>query len=108
MSPKAHNPAARWTWCDRCRHRGYHSRSDAKTVRKRHPGEKGMSVYPCPHAKGLFHLGHRPDAARVPDIVENDRFARPVKRGEEASLVVPCCHARKLGRARGAVHLGGP
>ena len=62
MSPKAHNPAARWTWCDRCRHRGYHSRSDAKTVRKRHPGEKGISVYPCPHAKGLFHLGHRPDA----------------------------------------------
>ncbi len=62
MSPRAHNPAARWTWCTTCQHRGYHTRSDAKTVRKRHPGEKGMAVYPCPHTPGLFHLGHRPDA----------------------------------------------
>jgi len=48
MSPRAHNPAARWTWCATCNHRGYHTRRDAKTVRKRHPGEKGIAVYPCP------------------------------------------------------------
>ncbi|PQP16413.1 hypothetical protein C5613_36590 [Rhodococcus opacus] len=45
-----------------CHHRGYHSRADAKAVRKRHHGEKGLAVFVCPHTTGLFHLGHRPDA----------------------------------------------
>ncbi|MGO4203647.1 hypothetical protein AB4Z09_18220 [Rhodococcus sp. TAF43] len=62
MNPRAHNPIARWTWCEKCEHRGYHARSDAKTVRKRHHGEKGMSVFVCPHTDGMFHVGHRPDA----------------------------------------------
>ncbi|MDI9979394.1 hypothetical protein [Rhodococcus sp. IEGM 1307] len=56
------NPAARWTFCTLCHHRGYHSRADAKAVRKRHPGEKGLAVFVCPHTTGLFHIGHRPDA----------------------------------------------
>ncbi len=68
MSPRAHNPAARWTWCTTCRHRGYHARGDAKTVRKRHRGEKGMAVFPCPHTPGLFHVGHRPEALSSGEI----------------------------------------
>lgn len=58
---RAHNPAARWKWCETCKHRGYHGRSDARAVRKRHHGEKGLAVYSCPHTSGLFHVGHRPD-----------------------------------------------
>lgn len=68
MSPRAHNPAARWTWCTTCRHRGYLARGDAKAVRKRHRGEKGMAVFPCPHTAGLFHVGHRPDALSSGEI----------------------------------------
>ncbi|WP_137725617.1 hypothetical protein [Prescottella subtropica] len=68
MSPRAHNPSARWTWCEKCGHRGYHARSDAKTVRKRHHGEKGLAVYACPHTDGLFHVGHRPEALSSGDI----------------------------------------
>ncbi|MFC9839683.1 hypothetical protein ACFVKB_38755 [Rhodococcus sp. NPDC127530] len=62
MTSRAHNPAARWTFCHLCHHRGYHSRADAKAVRKRHPGEKGLAVFLCPHTPGLFHIGHRPEA----------------------------------------------
>ncbi|MFC9768645.1 MULTISPECIES: hypothetical protein [Rhodococcus] len=62
MTSRAHNPAARWTFCHLCHHRGYHSRADAKAVRKRHPGEKGLAVFVCPHTTGLFHIGHRPNA----------------------------------------------
>lgn len=62
MSSRAHNPAARWTFCEGCDHRGYHSRADAKAVRRRHPGEKGLAVFVCPHTVGLFHIGHRPEA----------------------------------------------
>ncbi len=62
MSSRAHNPSTRWIWCGRCQHRGYLTRGDAKTVRKRHRGEKGMAVFACPHLDGLFHIGHRPDA----------------------------------------------
>ncbi|TCN53468.1 hypothetical protein EV641_106112 [Rhodococcus sp. SMB37] len=68
MSPRAHNPSARWTWCGRCEHRGYLTRGDAKAVRKRHHGEKGMAVFPCPHTEGLFHVGHRPDALSSGEI----------------------------------------
>ena len=62
MSPRAHNPAARWTSCEKCGHRGYHTRGDAKVVRKRHHGAKGMAVFACPHTEGLFHVGYRPNA----------------------------------------------
>jgi len=62
MTSRAHNPAARWTFCSLCHHRGYHSRADARAVRKRHPGEKGLAVFVCPHTAGLFHIGHRPEA----------------------------------------------
>ncbi|RZI53463.1 MAG: hypothetical protein EOP16_02730 [Pseudonocardia sp.] len=64
MTSRAHhnNPAARWTFCSLCHHRGYHSRADARAVRRRHPGEKGLAVFVCPHTTGLFHIGHRPDA----------------------------------------------
>lgn len=62
MSPRAHNPAARWTLCEKCGHRGYHTRGDAKVARKRHHGAKGMAVFACPHIEGLFHVGHRPNA----------------------------------------------
>lgn len=71
MSFRAHNPAARWTWCAPCQHRGYHSRGDAKAVRKRHRGQKGMSVFVCPHHSGLFHLGHRPTALSSGHIDRN-------------------------------------
>ncbi|MGB7234875.1 MAG: hypothetical protein WBD41_02740 [Rhodococcus sp. (in: high G+C Gram-positive bacteria)] len=64
-SPRAHNPAARYIWCPQCGHRGYHTRTDAKAVRKRHRG-KGMTIFTCPYltAAGttLFHLGHQPAA----------------------------------------------
>ncbi len=62
MSHRAHNPSARWTSCEKCGHRGYHTRGDAKTVRKQHHGDKGMSVFACPHTEGMFHVGHRPNA----------------------------------------------
>lgn len=68
MSPRAHNPAARWTSCAKCGHRGYHTRGDAKAVRKRHHGEKGMAVFACPHTEGLFHVGHRPEALSSGEI----------------------------------------
>ncbi len=62
MSSRAHNPSARWIWCATCTHRGYLTRGDARSVRKRHRGEKGLAVFACPHVDGLFHVGHRPDA----------------------------------------------
>jgi len=63
MTSRAHNnPAARWTFCSLCHHRGYRSRADARAVRRRHPGEKGLAVFVCPHTTGLFHIGHRPEA----------------------------------------------
>lgn len=71
MSPRAHNPAARWTSCGKCGHRGYHSRGDAKVVRKRHHGAKGMAVFACPHTEGLFHVGHRPNALSSGQIDRN-------------------------------------
>lgn len=71
MSPRAHNPAARWTSCEKCGHRGYHTRGDAKAVRKRHHGTKGMAVFSCPHTKGLFHVGHRPNALSSGEIDRN-------------------------------------
>jgi hypothetical protein len=48
--------------CEKCGHRGYHTRGDAKVARKRHHGAKGMAVFACPHTEGLFHVGHRPNA----------------------------------------------
>lgn len=48
--------------CERCHHRGYYTRDDAKAVRKRHHGAKGMAVFACPHTNGMFHIGHRPAA----------------------------------------------
>lgn len=71
MSPRAHNPAARWTTCEKCGHRGYRSRGDAKVVRKRHHGAKGMAVFACPHTEGLFHVGHRPNALSSGQIDRN-------------------------------------
>ncbi len=71
MSPRAHNPAARWTTCEKCGHRGYHTRGDAKAVRKRHHGAKGMAVFACPHTEGLFHVGHRPNALSSGQIDRN-------------------------------------
>ena len=71
MSPRAHNPAARWTTCEKCGHRGYHTRGDAKVVRKRHHGAKGMAVFACPHTEGLFHVGHRPNALSSGQIDRN-------------------------------------
>lgn len=68
MSPRAHNPAARWTACEKCGHRGYHTRGDAKVVRKRHHGVKGLAVFACPHTEGLFHVGHRPNALSSGEI----------------------------------------
>lgn len=68
MRPRAHNPAARWTFCNDCKHRGYHARGDAKAVKKRHPGEKGIAVFACPHTDGMFHVGHRPEALSRGDI----------------------------------------
>ena len=65
QSPRAHKPASRWIWCTDCGHRGYHTRSDAKAVRKHHRG-KGLTIFTCPHRTGdetdLFHLGHQPVA----------------------------------------------
>ncbi|RYF60225.1 MAG: hypothetical protein EOO27_06635 [Comamonadaceae bacterium] len=60
--PRSHNPAARWIWCRRCKLRSYLARSDAKSVRRRHHGSKGLSVFPCPHNPGQYHVGHRPTA----------------------------------------------
>lgn len=60
--PRSHNPAARWTWCAHCEHRGYLARADAKKVRKRHQIQKSLAVFPCPHTAGLYHVGHRPAA----------------------------------------------
>ena len=71
MSPRAHNPSARWTTCEKCGHRGYHTRGDAKVVRKRHHGAKGMAVFACPHTEGLFHVGHRPSALSSGEIDRN-------------------------------------
>ncbi len=71
MSPRAHQPAARWTTCEKCGHRGYHTRGDAKVVRKRHHGAKGMAVFACPHTEGLFHVGHRPNALSSGEIDRN-------------------------------------
>lgn len=71
MTRRPHRPASFWTWCNDCEHRGYHNRNDAKTVRKRHHGEKGMSVYACPHNDGMFHVGHRPEALSSGDIDRN-------------------------------------
>lgn len=61
---RTHNRAANWIMCHRCGkngHRGYHSRADARYVRKRHPGD-ALSIFRCPHTAGLFHLGHPPKA----------------------------------------------
>ena len=71
MSPRAHNPAARWTMCEKCGHRGYHTRGDAKVARKRHHGAKGLAVFACPHTEGLFHVGHRPNALSSGEIDRN-------------------------------------
>ena len=60
--PRSHNPAARWIWCRRCKLRGYLARTDAKSVRRRHHGSKGLSVFPCPHNPSQYHVGHRPPA----------------------------------------------
>jgi len=68
MSSRAHNPSARWTWCATCAHRGYLTRGDARAVRRRHRGEKGLAVFACPHVDGLFHVGHRPDALSSGEI----------------------------------------
>lgn len=74
---RAHNPAARWRWCEKCEHRGYHERSDAKSVRKkRHHGEKGLAVYSCPHTAGLFHVGHRPSTLSNGEIDRGQLQAR--------------------------------
>lgn len=37
-------------------------------VRKRQQGEKGMSVFACPHTEGSFHIGHRADASSIGEI----------------------------------------
>ena len=79
MSPRAHNPAARWTTCEKCGHRGYHTRGDAKAVRKRHHGSKGMAVFACPHTEGLFHVGHRPHALSSGQIDRNLLRAQALK-----------------------------
>lgn len=68
MSPRAHNPSARWVWCSLCDHRGYLTRGDARAVKKRHRGEKGMAVFSCPHGTDLFHVGHRPEALSSGEI----------------------------------------
>jgi hypothetical protein len=59
---RSHNPSARWTWCRRCKQRGYFLRSDAKTVRKRLYTTRGLAVFPCPHNNDLYHVGQRPTA----------------------------------------------
>lgn len=81
MSPRAHNPAARWTSCEKCGHRGYHTRGDAKVVRKRHHGAKGMAVFSCPHTEGLFHVGHRPNALSCGEIDRNLLRVQALKSG---------------------------
>ena len=81
MTPRAHNPAARWTWCQNCNHRGYHTRGDAKAVRKRHHGEKGMAVFVCPHTDSLFHVGHRPEALSSGEIGRDHLRAQAVHGG---------------------------
>ncbi|NMM90394.1 hypothetical protein B2J88_39715 [Rhodococcus sp. SRB_17] len=68
---RAHNPSARWSMCQRCNHRGYYTRDDAKTVKKRHHGVRGMAVFVCPHTKGMFHVGHRPAALSAGIIDRN-------------------------------------
>lgn len=60
MARQAHNPSARWRQCSQCDARMYFSRKDAKTVRGRHQNRTGLTVYPCPHAVGGYHIGRRP------------------------------------------------
>ena len=81
MSPRAHNPAARWTTCAKCGHRVYHMRGDAKVVRKRHHGTKGMAVFACPHTEGLFHVGHRPNTLSSGQIDRNLLRIQALKSG---------------------------
>lgn len=57
--------------CKRCKHRGYYTRDDAKTVKKQHHGAKGMAVFSCPHTDGMFHVGHRPEALSA-GIIDRD------------------------------------
>ncbi|WP_280381358.1 hypothetical protein [Nocardia wallacei] len=50
-----------FVWCDRCAHRGYIAKADAKAARSAHRGRrKGLSVYRCPHDGTTWHYGPRP------------------------------------------------
>lgn len=70
---RAHNPASRWVMCDACQHRGYFTRGDARAVKKNHHGEKGLTVFSCPHNEGMFHVGHRPEALTA-GIIDRDHL----------------------------------
>lgn len=66
-----------WVTCRDCTKRTYHSKSDARLVRRRIPGR--LTVYRCPVGAG-WHLGHLP-AMVVRGLAGRDQLAVRLNRG---------------------------
>ena len=50
-------PSIPWVTCTQCGKRTYHSKADARLVKRRLPGH--VAAYRCPTGPG-WHLGHLP------------------------------------------------